>query len=138
LKAFLVIVLLLIFCGTGYAFDPCHDTINHVPRADVTYNSSPVRVPDPVLVPLTIDLVERYGLDLPEGMVLEPKMGVIEIYKDGRILYDGEDISENIKDTCKDDSHSPESNEKPEPEETQDGDHTNAGGELPGMVSGGH
>lgn len=108
-----------------WAFGPCHDSINHEPRADVVYNPSPVIVPDPVMIPITFDMVEKYNLNDIEGVDLKPTIGVIEIYKDGRILYDGKDISQDIKDECENnDSDSPET----KPEKSQNSDNTNTGG----------
>lgn len=78
---------------------------NHQPRADVTYNNqSAVQIPDPILMPVTIDMAERYDLNLPKGANVETYVGMMEIYKDGRILYEGIDISGNIEDVCESDT----------------------------------
>ncbi len=76
-------------------------TVNHTPRADVIHdNNAVVNVPDPIMLPVTIDMARRYHLDLPQGTNIESYIGMMEIYKDGRILYDGQDISGDIKDVC--------------------------------------
>ena len=76
-------------------------TVIHEPRADVTHGSPTVTIPDPVLIPITVDMVERYDLDIASGVQAETFIGMMEIYKDGRILYDGRNISGDIKDVCK-------------------------------------
>ncbi len=114
---------------TALAFDPCMDTINHTPRADVVYGGEKtIDVPDPVEVPLTIDIAQRYGIDVLLGADFDTSFGTISIYKNGDVFYNSEDISQNIKDKCENDSADGESEQQPEPEESQDSDNANAGG----------
>jgi len=130
---FMVIALLICQGNNVFAFDPCHDhAVDHKPRADVIYDEAQVSVPDPVFIPLTIDLAQRYDLDIPESTEIKPVMGMMEIYKDGRILYDGRDISGDIKDKC--DNERDSTKTATESKETKNGDNTNADGQFPGMV----
>ena len=79
-----MVIALLTFQGNStFAFDPCHDhAVEHKPRADVIYGGYKDAVPDPIQIPITIDMVERYDLDFPGGTLLESNFGMMEIYKD--------------------------------------------------------
>ena len=97
---FMVIALLTVNNAKAEITLCKESTVSHEPRADVTHGSPTVTIPDPVFVPITADMVDRYDLDLPSGVQAETFIGMMEIYKDGRILYDGRDISGDIKDVC--------------------------------------
>lgn len=86
--------------------------VAHTPRADVTHNPSQIMMDDPVDIPLTIDMAERYGINVPSGIEMNAPVGFISVYKDGRILYDGKDISGNIKDECNHDTGTGENDAK--------------------------
>jgi hypothetical protein len=75
-------------------------SVIHTPRDDVSHGESFNAVPDPLLIPLTFNLAQRYELSLPSGVETDSFLGMMEIYKDGRILYDGKDISGDIKESC--------------------------------------
>jgi hypothetical protein len=114
-----------------YAFDPCKKVaaVDHMPRADVAHNPSAVNtISDPFILPVTIDMADRYNLDLPDGTLLESNLGFMEIYKDGRIIYNGEDISGNIEDRCDNDTGEFESIIE---RESENGDNPDTGRELP-------
>lgn len=155
----LFMVLGLLTLNSANAFDPCDDlTVAHTPRADVMHKPQtsssygltkgshanqqdpaikPVLGPDrvsqddleKVIIPITIDMAARYGIDVPNGILLESNVGMIEIYKDGRIIYNGEDITGNIEEKCNHDSGSETTTEQSE--ETKDGDNPDTGRELP-------
>ena len=55
---------------------------------------------DLIKIPLTIDLAERYGIDLPAGAEMQADLGMIELYNSGMILYNGEDIRPKIQKAC--------------------------------------
>ncbi len=55
---------------------------------------------DPVIIPITINLAERYDLALPQGLELKPELGWMEIYRDGRVLFNGEDVQGRLKAAC--------------------------------------
>ena len=75
--------------------------VDHKPRADVIYNPDQVNaIPDPVDIPITIDLVDRYALDVPAGVELDVPLGFVSVYKDGRIMHDGKNISGSIQKKC--------------------------------------
>lgn len=54
---------------------------------------------DPVIIPVSIDLNARYGQNAANAE-LKPEVAWIEIYRDGRILFNGEDIGPDIRATC--------------------------------------
>ena len=72
----------------------------HAPRADVTMDNDNAlfNANEPVIVPLNIELANRLGV--AEEIELDAPMGVVSIYKNGRILYDGRDITSRIERTC--------------------------------------
>ncbi len=51
-------------------------------------------------VPLTLDLQEAFGIALPVGMEGEPKVASFDIYSDGRVFYEGQDISVQANALC--------------------------------------
>lgn len=119
------VLAVLIWSSNALAVDLCGErhksSIDHKPRADVVHNPQPFFNPDPIDIPITVDLVERYGLNAPAGVDLDVPLGFISVYKDGRILHDGIDISGDIKDRCNNDGASDETEQ---PKETKDGDFT--------------
>lgn len=123
IKLITVLTLLLSNSGAFAQDDLCADKTNHnvthVPRADVTHGAPTITIDDPIDIPLTIDMAERYALDLPAGTELSAPIGFISVYKDGRILYDGKDISGSIKDKCD------------EQQASENSDNTNTGTKLP-------
>lgn len=129
MKWTLVFTALILTLHTSFGFandDLCNKKdyhVDHQPRAGVIYNPFPVKVPDPIDIPITIDLADRYGLDVLAGIELDVPLGFISVYKDGRILHDGKNISGDIKDKCD------------EQQTGKDSDQSNTGSELPGMVS---
>lgn len=54
----------------------------------------------PVRIPIVMDMIERYGLDMPEGVMGEAYIGEIAVYEDGRTTFNGEDISANMQTYC--------------------------------------
>lgn len=115
-------VLALVWNNNTFAFDPCEDTITHTPRAGVIYGDDTPVIPDPIEIPITIDLADRYNIDIPQGANFDTNFGTISIYKNGDVFYNGKDISGTIKDTCEN---------EPNSEEAKDSDNTDTGGKLP-------
>ncbi len=59
--------------------------------ADV--NAAPSMAPDVVRIPMTVDLAQRLG-SVPAGAEMKAAMGMIEIHKDGRVSFNGQDMTE--------------------------------------------
>lgn len=55
--------------------------------------------PDVVLIPLTIDLAQRLG-DLPEGTELKSQIGMLEVYQDGKVFLNGQNLSQQALALC--------------------------------------
>lgn len=116
---FLFIILLFLNIGPGYAQDKttlCRLWMRHEPGPDVAYRpgadiygnavapadlGAPVTaIPDVIRIPVTVDLVGRLNQSLPQGMLLEAPVGLAEIYRDGRVLYNGQDVSGAVASLC--------------------------------------
>ncbi|MGQ0526836.1 MAG: hypothetical protein ACT4OY_02210 [Alphaproteobacteria bacterium] len=75
---------------------------------------------DPMQVPVTIDLAQRAGLGLPADTEMDAAVAMLDIYEDGRVLYNGQDISSNTRYLCE-----TVDNEQPKPEKAKDSYHAN-------------
>ena len=71
---------------------------NAVAPADLP-STSAVKIPDIVEVPLTIDLAQRLNISVT-GMEMKSTLGVMKVYKDGRVTYDDKDITTDAKSYC--------------------------------------
>lgn len=93
----------------------CRLRAQHVAAADVTYkpgvdvhgnpvvpadlNAVPNMVPDVIKIPMNIDLAQRLG-NVPAGMDMKSEMGMAEIYRDGRVMYNGQDMTQQVAVVC--------------------------------------
>ncbi len=71
---------------------------NDVVPADLNPQSPAVF--DPVIIPIEVDLVQRFGLNLSSGIELKPQVGWIEIYQNGKVLFNGEEVGQQIHAIC--------------------------------------
>lgn len=55
---------------------------------------------DPVVIPIEIDIAERFGLELPEGMAMKPEIAHVKIYSDGRVEYNDTDVTKDTATIC--------------------------------------
>ncbi|PZP56414.1 MAG: hypothetical protein DI586_03795 [Micavibrio aeruginosavorus] len=93
----------------------CKPAMVHTPSSDVAYqggvdvngnavapadiNSAPQIVSSTYTeVPLNIDLAKKLNLSQPA--VMESNFGNLKVYNDGRVLYNGQDISSNVNSLC--------------------------------------
>ena len=103
-----MVLALMVGSKAAAAYNLCDQNkekynVSHTPREDVTHGENQQFIAtDPVFIPVNIDMAERFNRGIPDGTELESTIGMMEIYKDGRILYDGKDISGDIKDACED------------------------------------
>ncbi len=72
-----------------------HDVVS----ADV-HGSAKSFLNDPLIIPIQLDLLERAGLDLPEGLFSDAVLGDVKLYADGRIILGDEDISDQTRSFC--------------------------------------
>ena len=82
----------------GAAYQPGVDVHgNPVMPADV--NAAPSMVPDVIRIPMTVDLAQRLGT-VPAGMELKADTGMVEIHKDGKVIFNGQDFTTQSVAVC--------------------------------------
>lgn len=86
----------------GVAYQPGIDVYGKpVVPADV--GSAASMVPDLVRIPLNIDLAQRLGV-VPTGAKMDAEMGYVEIHKDGRVTFNGQDMTNAAAIACSDEA----------------------------------
>lgn len=71
---------------------------NAVVPADL--NAAPIKVPSVITIPLQVELAKRLqGLE-DLGVETDAPLGLVEIHENGRVVYDGEDISSSVISAC--------------------------------------
>lgn len=96
--------------------DFCQKLVPHVPEKGVNYRTDLENVvpadtegwikrpvAEPIRIPVEIELLDRLDLGNIEnipGIDLEPEVAAVEVYQDGRVLYNGQDISQQVKRKC--------------------------------------
>jgi hypothetical protein len=70
---------------------------NKVVSADLYSNNQ--LIPDVVTVPLTRDLATRF-IDMGEGVAMEAVIGDIQIYPDGKVIFNNQDITKSAREIC--------------------------------------
>ncbi len=100
----------------------CQPAVTHTPSADTNYqpgvdvNGNPVAPADGgaqfqatqttyIEAPLNIDLANRLGLSRPAEA--NANLGNLKIYNDGRVIYNGQDISQQAQALCSGSSNAP-------------------------------
>ncbi len=80
---------------------------DYVPNIDVRGRSvtpadidSTLPVIDPIVIPLEVNIAERYGLDLPVGLEMNAKIAEIKLLANGNIEFNDRDISTKIEKLC--------------------------------------
>ncbi len=68
--------------------------------ASADLNSNSTLLDDPIIIPVEIDLVQKYGLALPPEIGLKPEITKIKIMSNGRIRFGDQDISEDLEKLC--------------------------------------
>lgn len=65
--------------------------------------SAPAIIKNVTRIPLTVDLAERLqGLGAPVqgGLELDANFGILEIHQDGRVMLEGQDLTNNVQTLC--------------------------------------
>lgn len=95
--------------GAGAAYTPGVD-VNGKPvaPADLPAAGPVVTVPDYIAVPLTVNLAEKLSQPLPEGAEVKGVLGNLRLYKNGKVEYNGQDLTAKVTTLCaaKSPSHS--------------------------------
>lgn len=92
--------------------DPCAGLVQslqqdyqHRPDADVNLNGFDFNKDKQVIrIPVEIESLQAFGLNaaVPPGVEAKPDLGVIELYPDGRLFYDGQEIqSQSLEALCR-------------------------------------
>ncbi len=120
---FAICLSVLFFAASpAFAEDAGRDTIcrllpQHKPVADVEYKAgvdvqgnpvlgadlgAPLKPLDgpAVVIPVDINLASRFNVALPAGAEIKPAIAALKIYADGRVEYNGQDISGQVHDMC--------------------------------------
>ncbi len=74
---------------------------NAVASADLGQGEGGVFNQDFFLIPVEIDLAERFGLILPRGVELKPEIFNMIISSKGRVFYGDDDVTSDARDACK-------------------------------------
>jgi hypothetical protein len=67
--------------------------------ADVGQNQA-IKIPEHYAIPVKADLLQLLGAVVPAGLDLEAMMGIIEVQPDGRITYNGQDLTDGAQEVC--------------------------------------
>lgn len=73
----------------------------HVTPADIS-TTAPQYINNPIVIPIEIDLIDRFGLSFPTEISLKPTIASLKIYQDGRVKYNDEDVTKRTLTLCKD------------------------------------
>lgn len=83
----------------GVDYEPGVDVEgNRVAPADL--NAAPFELPDIMSVPLSVDLAQCLP-DPPGGILGEAPLGFLEVHKNGRVTYEGQDWTPQIYAICR-------------------------------------
>ncbi len=77
----------------------------HVVGADLNDGSN--AADNPIIIPIEIDLATRFGLDLPNGARLLPSVSQVALFQNGRVEYNGRDISSEAHAVCDEQNNPP-------------------------------
>lgn len=82
--------------------------VRHVPDADVAHQPidgvelAPAHpsLPEKMEIPITFDMLQHMGVNVPAGMEGVANVAQVDVYLDGRVMYNGKDISGNLSGMC--------------------------------------
>ncbi len=82
--------------------------VEYVPGVDMDGNPVvPADLDDPGIlvkeyidIPVRGDFIQLYDIDITEGLELDSEVAGVRIYKDGRVEYNGQDLTEIVKAKC--------------------------------------
>lgn len=73
---------------------------NAVAPADLPSSSAQIDAPDYIEVPMTVDLAQRLGQQVPQGVEMKGNIGNLRLYKDGRVNFNGQDLGQQASAMC--------------------------------------
>ena len=66
--------------------------------------NAPVMLPDKITIPVTVDVAQQLSQALPAGMELDAQFGIIDVYADGRVVYNDRDLTAAAAVACEADA----------------------------------
>lgn len=80
------------------------DSVTHQPADDVHHgdNWEAFQLPDKLTIPISIDVLEYMNIDVPQGLQGESNIANIDVYMDGRVVYNGQDVTGKMHAMCDD------------------------------------
>ncbi|QQG35324.1 MAG: hypothetical protein HYS17_07140 [Micavibrio aeruginosavorus] len=83
---------------TDAAYQPGVD-VHGKPVVPADVSAVPAMIPDVVKIPISIDLAQRLG-QVPAGAELKTETGMVEVHRDGRVTYNGVDLTQQTNAVC--------------------------------------
>lgn len=83
----------------GVEYQPGVD-VHGKPVVPADLNSNLNGIYEGIVIPIEIDLINRYNLSAPAGAELKPVVADMTIHKDGRVDYNGHDLTEQAVALC--------------------------------------
>lgn len=85
----------------GAAYKPGVDVNgNAVTPADIDQGNHSRVVTDVIRFPLTVDLADQMHVSAPDGVEMKMPTGMVNIYRDGRVTFGDEDLSDQAFELC--------------------------------------
>lgn len=85
--------------ASDVAFKPGVD-VNGNPVAPADLAPEAVKLPDYLELPLSVDLGKKIGVSLGDGVEAKAVVGNLKLYQDGRVEYNGQDVSGQVASFC--------------------------------------
>jgi hypothetical protein len=79
-----------------------HPDVAHTPNDDVHYGgkNKAFDIMDPVTIPISLDVIKSMGLDVYDGLEGNANLANVQVYRDGRIVYNSIDITDRFNNLC--------------------------------------
>lgn len=99
---------MITLCNLLPAYQPS-DNVEYVPGVDVKgqpvvsadiNDGSGFRQFESIEIPVEVDLIQKFGVNAPVGVDLKPMVALISIHKDGKVDYNGQDVSKQAHALC--------------------------------------
>jgi hypothetical protein len=108
--AFITLALATVYTAPAFAQDSqalCKLMATYTPGVDVHGNAvvpadlkAAAGANDVIKIPVTIDLAKTLSQNLPAGTEMDAAVSMIEIHKDGKVMYNGQDVTQQASAVC--------------------------------------
>ncbi len=68
--------------------------------ASADLNASTLGALNSVSIPIELDLAQAFGLNFPAGIELNPIVASLQIFQDGRVVYNDVDLTQKVQNFC--------------------------------------